>query len=323
MMRRVWSAMALAVLAFAAPAYADDTVWEAGVTSAGGPRLSVLEIESADSVQVFRCPSGADCEALPFAGPFSLAGGQPVDLSAAVPGDVFEARSSQNGSVVQTDRTPAWLGNYALTRAPAVVGPLTEGAVVSADAGAWSGGWDRPWNGGAFSRLVACQRPDGIDCVEFSPFHPTVLLSARFAGWYVFAIGQTGSGHTNDHSVTDYICPPYPNPIAPIGGASATRAVSAAFGPVIAASTPTPAPAPAASIRAKALRGKHGLSVARVTCSLRCGVRLTVSGGGKALSRSFTVTGTKALTIPPRHGRLKVRVVIDGKTVASGTSKAR
>jgi hypothetical protein len=321
----LWSAGALAALAFAAPAHADDKVWEAGVTSAGGPRLAVVDIDSADSVQVFRCPNGADCEPLPFAGVGSVFG-RPVDLSTAAPGDVFEARFTQSGSVVQTDRTPPWLGTYVVTRRPAVIGKLAEGAVVTGDAGTWSGGWDRPWRQEASSRIVACQRPDGIDCVEFSPFYPNVLLTSRQAGWYVFAISQIGSGHANDNTVTDYAYPPYPNPIAPIGVVAGTRAVSAAFGPVAAAPTPTPTPAPrpTASIRAKALRAKGQLSVARVTCPTSCTVNLTVSSAGrKTLHRTLRVTGTKALTIPPRHGKLKVRIVVGGKTLASGNSRAR
>jgi hypothetical protein len=35
------------------------------------------------------------------------------------------------------------------------------------------------------------------------------------------------------------------------------------------------------------------------------------------------VKGAKALTVPVRHGKLKVRVVVDGKLVASGATRAR
>jgi hypothetical protein len=84
------------------------------------------------------------------------------------------------------------------------------------------------------------------------------------------------------------------------------------------------APKPSASIRARALRRHHKLSFARVSCPIRCIVKLTVTGGGrKALHRTKVVTGTKALAIPPRHGRHKVRVVVDGKSLARGHSRAR
>jgi hypothetical protein len=51
-------------------------------------------------------------------------------------------------------------------------------------------------------------------------------------------------------------------------------------------------------------------------------VELTVSGGGRrALHRTLTVPRTKVLSVPARRGRLTVRVVVGGKTVARGTTR--
>ena len=44
---------------------------------------------------------------------------------------------------------------------------------------------------------------------------------------------------------------------------------------------------------------------------------------GSAAVLMAIVTTVLALTIPRRHGRLKVRVVVDGETLASGTTVAR
>jgi hypothetical protein len=53
-------------------------------------------------------------------------------------------------------------------------------------------------------------------------------------------------------------------------------------------------------------------------------VQLKVSGGKRrAHYKTVRVTGANALTVPVRHGKLKVRVIIDGKLVASGATIAR
>ncbi len=53
-------------------------------------------------------------------------------------------------------------------------------------------------------------------------------------------------------------------------------------------------------------------------------MQLKVSGGKRrAFYRTLSVTGAKALTVPVRHGKLKVRVIVDGKLVTSGPTLAR
>ena len=81
---------------------------------------------------------------------------------------------------------------------------------------------------------------------------------------------------------------------------------------------------PTASVRARALRRNGRLIVGRVRCETRCAVALKVSGGNRrAVHRTLRVTGAKALTVPVRHGKLKVRVTVDGTLAASGTMRAR
>ncbi len=319
-MYRISVAATVAALAFGGSAHAGDEVWEAGTTVTGGPRLavhdgSVFGTESY-SVEVFRCPNGGPCEAqpLPFtAGDYEDYGGRRVDLSSAAGGDAFEARFSRGGVIVKTERTPPWLGNPTLVRPPSVTGRLIEGAVVSGDAGVWAGGWSERWQGSAAYSLAACRRPTAVDCVEFSPFYRMAKLEPRWTGWYVFATSTVFSGHHGATVVTDYAYPSYPNPRARLD-ISGNQAISAAFGPI--QSQP-----PTASIRAKALRTKGRLSVGRVNCPRRCTVRLTVKGGGKTIRRSLTVTGTKALRIPVRRGRLTVTVSIGAKQIASGVTR--
>jgi hypothetical protein len=331
-MKRISAAALFALLALAPSAHTGDEVWEAGTTSAGGPRLAVHDrtVFEAEpySVQVFRCPNGGSCDTQPLAstaGDYDDYGAQRVDLGSAAAGDVFEARFSRDGAVVRTERTAPWLGDYVLTRAPSVAGQPVADAVVSGDAGAWAGGWGERWQGASANTFAACRLPEGVDCVEFSPFYPTAKLESRWTGWYVFAISNVSSGHHGAPIVTEYGYPSYPNPIARLVLAG-NQALSAAFGPIAAASGPQPTaprPQPAASVRSRALRAEGRLLVGRVSCPERCVVKLTVSGGGKTIRRTLNVIGTKALTVPRRHGRLKVTINVNGKRLASGTSRAR
>jgi hypothetical protein len=105
--------------------------------------------------------------------------------------------------------------------------------------------------------------------------------------------------------------------------AGATVARSAAHGPVAGVPVMAPKP-PTASIRARSLRRNGRLHVARVSYESGCSVRLKVTGGKRrAVYRTLRVTGVKSLTVPVRHGKLKVRVVVDGKLVTSGATRAR
>jgi hypothetical protein len=64
--------------------------------------------------------------------------------------------------------------------------------------------------------------------------------------------------------------------------------------------------------------------VGSVICAARCTVELTVRGARKpAARRRFSGQGRMALSVPARHGRLRVTVLVDGTPVASGTTEAR
>jgi hypothetical protein len=97
----------------------------------------------------------------------------------------------------------------------------------------------------------------------------------------------------------------------------AVFAASAPVGPIVREPVP-----PTATLRSRALRRNHQLSLGRVTCPQRCTVKLTVSGGGKAYRRTLSATGLTALTAPYRHGKLTVRVEVDGKLLATGKVRA-
>jgi hypothetical protein len=334
MRKRVWVATVLAALIGAAPAYAaDDSVWEAGLTPAGDAILtvgpSVYRDPEFERIEVFRCPGGA-CEAEPLphvatgGTRFPSRGGQwlSVDVSVAGAGDVFEARFlDAGGQVVKTERTAAWQGVAALDRAPSVQGDPVVGASVTPVAGHWSGGWATPWSSGGTEELVACRTAAGTDCAWLSYGLP-LALEARWRGWFLFSVSRFWSGRTN--WVSGQVLPAYGSPTGDVTRTT-LLAGSGPVGPIAAApqTAPTVGPAATASIRARALRRDHRLSVARVTCPVRCSVVLTVRGGGKTVRRSIQVVGSSALTIAPRHGRLQVKVVVDGKTLASGVSRAR
>jgi hypothetical protein len=244
------------------------------------------------------------------------------NTAGSVPGDVFEAHWIDQGTVAHIARTPDWQGPLTMTQGPSVQGQLTVGAALTAIPGQWVGGWGLPWGRSLYDRLVVCRNPDGTDCFTLAAAGQPVTLEARWAGWYAFATTMGYSGHTNAISAQ---APPCPLPCALSAIFRSENSVaSAPVGPIAAAPAPTPRPLPAtASIRARALRRDHRLSIARVNCPQRCAVTAIVTGGGKRLKRTLTVTGFKALTIPPRHGKLKVRVEIDGKAVAEGISRAR
>jgi hypothetical protein len=309
---------ALCVSVPASPAAADDFHWEATMTEAGEPTLGVWPTYGTlgGEVAVFRCPAGAaECDGQPL--PVSAVKPELLSVALGSPasGDSFEARLSKAGKVVTTIRTPAWRGVPAVVRAPTLIGKPIVGHRVRMTLGTWTGGWDAGWPGGwrndASNAVVVCRTKAGAGCVLLArSYDPKPPLDAGYAGRYLFALSRI---YFWNGWVSAQLAPPYPiGDLKP----SPVTTISAPLGPIV-------TPAPSASIRARALRGHGRMSVGRVTCRVRCAVRLTVSGGGKTVRRTLTVTGTRALTIAPRRGRLHVKVVVDGKTLASGFSRAR
>ena len=324
-------ATALSLLGLASPAVANQP-WEASLTAAGEMQLSVLTPpglsgEPYDGVQVYRCPEGGACATDPLPSTRTSEYRSTIDVSGSVGGDAFEARYSRDGAVVLTDRTVPWLGNAALSVAPSVVGDPMLGSTVKAVSGQWSGAWSPPWQE-VYTELFACRTPVATDCAFLAerdyvkPF-VGITLQERWVGWYLFARSQFWSGKTN--AIGGTVPTPYGWPYPTLGGGPLV-AISAPVGPIgPLPQQPVLAAKPAtASIRARALRSKGRLSIARVTCPVSCRATLTVYGRGrKTLKSTFSVAGTKALTILPRHGRMTVTVSVDGKPLAGGLSVAR
>jgi hypothetical protein len=266
------------------------------------------------------CPSdGSACTPLTTGtGSFALAESGPEPA-----GTVFEA-AYQN----DTQRTPPWGGRLTPTSVPTLAAvPLIGQQVPAITPATWTGGWGDAFGQSDITsrRYFVCSRPDGGECWGIDP--PT-SLDARWAGWY---LGETESRYrdvnTGYVTLQGQIPPPYRIP-APTTGTSGLTATSAFYGPMqLAPVTPPPVTpprvstpaAPKVTLRARALRSHGRLNVGRVDCPARCTVTLTV---GK-LKRTLHVTGLRSLTVPVRHGRLKVRVVVDGKPLASRTTLAR
>jgi hypothetical protein len=78
-----------------------------------------------------------------------------------------------------------------------------------------------------------------------------------------------------------------------------------------------------ATIRTRALRRTGRLTIGKVTCPSRCTVGLKVTGKFRTIRRHVSVTGAKALSVPVRHGRMNVRVTINGRLAAAGHTRAR
>jgi hypothetical protein len=96
--------------------------------------------------------------------------------------------------------------------------------------------------------------------------------------------------------------------------------VSAPVGPL---GLPAAVASPSVKLRKRALHAKGRMSLGQVTCAQRCTVQVKVSGGGrKAKTTTFTLTGSRALRVATRHGRLAVRVRVDGKLAATGRVRA-
>jgi hypothetical protein len=312
----------------AGPAHAEGFI-DALYTSAGDPQLSLsLPSWTGASVTEWRAcpPDGAACT--PVAGAVTAL--SPGETAA---GTAFEV-AYVDGGVAKTKRTPVWAGRVASTAPPGLASAaVTVGQPFQAVPGAWSGGWNAlgNWNPRRAGQLVwACPQPDATACYLVGRGGESITLPAQYAGWSVI-VEEYVSGATEPGGpiVSASLIPPFTPVTRRQTEPSATVALSR---PVVAccvsaappaAAPPAAAPARSASVRARALRTKGRLSVGQVDCPVRCTVRLTVSGAGRTVSRRLSAQGTVALTVPPRRGTLKVRVVVDGQLLASGRTVAR
>jgi hypothetical protein len=329
-------AAAVALFCLPASAYAADVSVFESVHGAGDPFVwAMVAPDEAGIVEWRRCADGGPvCE--PIAGSASEHGSV-VEAGETAAGTVFEAVHTKDG-VESTARTRAWQGRVTSLAAPALQGEPLIGKTVTVAAGSWSGGWEPDGRPDAVEHSIfACQAPTGGDCWQLS-YGPTVVLDARWNGWYLLA----QEARFPEYPEHTGLCPP--STIGRLSGcvpislrpplpahvgthAGQTVRLSAPLGPVVPPKFPAtvrPVKAPSASIRARALRSKGQLLVGRVSCETRCTVALKVSGGGRrAVYTTLSVTGAKALTVPVRHGKLRVRVTVDGRLVTSGPTIAR
>jgi hypothetical protein len=317
-----------------APAYGADLRIAETVDRSGDPGLAAAVSPSEGvTLEWRRCPDGGTvCEPLPASADVPVRNGRVASPGETPAGTVFEAVATKDGVETKV-RTRPWQGRLTWTVSPTLQGEAAVGRTVTAAPGTSGGGWGQDWQSPAFSnaprdRIYACREPTGGDCWLIA-YGTSVALEPRWAGWYLFA---EQNGPTSipwcvsilGCAVSVALAAP-PVHIGPQPGQ--TAALSAPFGPVAAAPVPAPreTKAPAASIRTRAVRRNGRLLVGRVSCETRRSVQLKVSGGGRrAVQRTLSVTGVKSLTIPVRRGKLKVRVVVDGKLLASGrTTYAR
>ena len=328
---RVFAAAALVLGIAAAPAHASApyAIW----STDGNGDPSLVAADSEAIVTLSECVDGGST-CTPVADQNAADGYASATAGETPAGAVFKATFAYLGRPAVTWSSPAWDGRLVVATPPTLMATPVAGGNAVPLSGTAAGGWRG--GAGSVAGVQACTQPDGGECWTISYSGAPSSIDLRWAGYYLSAIESWSSWSSQGNPPIPPMpaWPPLPwgpYPWAqtpPIGGAIHSR--STFVGPVAAEpqhqafTQPGKKPAPPkASIRARALRGKGHLNVARVTCATKCTVKLTVSGGGKAIRRTLSVTGARALTIAPRHGRLKVKVVVDGKTLASGVSRAR
>jgi hypothetical protein len=253
----------------AAPAFGADVSFSGGVDAEGNATLAVNASKYEDPARlgVSRClPGAATCEPVTLTSPVELA------LGDVAPGTVFEASVTQDGAVLGSARTPAWLGRVTNTAKPGLTGTPKTGATVRRTDGMWSGGWDAPWGSRSDHAIAACTDVSATDCFLLAYSAP-VKIASRWAGWYLFA------GETRSSASTYPIASRAATPFHVAGLMQGAR--SAPLGPVDGASTPHEqirvSGDPYVSIRPRATRHGDQLSIGRVSCA-RCDVAFTVAG---------------------------------------------
>jgi hypothetical protein len=266
-----------------------------------------------------------------------LSGAGAVEPGPTAPGTVFEAHLARAGAEL-TARTPAWSGQIQSAGVPALNGEPKVGARVHVVPTSWTGGWAAaPFTEGAPRSgyaIAACSDETGTQCfliAEQQVALDGIQLEPRWVGWRLL-VGEWRQAGGNPVPAIGW-APPVPMTLerlqggqpAPYGTATGTRARLSAMSAPVAGNPGAAAPAdPTVKLRARALRAKGRMTVGRMTCALSCKVAVKVSGGGrKARTTTFLArSGSTAITVPARRGKLTVRVRVDGKLLANGKVKA-
>jgi hypothetical protein len=309
-----------------APAYGADLKIAETVNPSGDPGLTaaVWPKEDAGTIEWRRCADGgAVCEPLPDSAYVrTIDNGRAAFPGETPAGTVFEAVATKDG-VETKARTRGWQGRLASATPPALQGEAAVGKAVTAVPGTWSGGWGS--SPVPTINIFACRDATAGDCWLIA-YGATVAPEPQWAGWYLLAQEYFTTGDAVCNAILGCFVTAslVATPFKYTPQRATTIALSAPFGPVAGPPTVVAKKAPTASVRARALRRKGQLHVARVSCESGCSVQLKVSGGKRrAVYRTLRVMGVRSLTAPVRHGKLKVRVIIDGKLVASGATIAR
>jgi hypothetical protein len=331
---------ALAVLLVAAPAARAEISLEYGHLDTGDPLLLARVAPSGDErvVEWRVCPpDGSACTPPPAPASrvaWQCPGSQRSCALVAQPGEsvagtTFEALFEVNG-VLTTRRTPAWTGRPT-SGVPASVSHVVLGQRPRITPGTWSGGWSLSPHVTAFlaQGVFVCRDVAGTDCLRLERGDAGLArLLQRWAGWYLFVDEFFVSGLTDPTLPATAIAPvrriPRLPALTPTRSRSAPVHICCVLPEPAASNPPWRRAPPTASVRARAQRGRDGrLHVARVRCAVSCAVRLTVAGGGRTVVRLLTVRGERSLAMRGRRGTYRVRVVVDGRTLARGRSRAR
>jgi hypothetical protein len=275
------------------------------------------------------CRDGVTCEdaAVTSTGPHSLDVFKPGETA---PGSVFEVVVNDRGGHVTTARTTPWQGRVTSTAPPSLTGDVAVGGMVRPVAGTWSGGWGNDADG---LGVIACKTPAREGCRTLSFYKYSLpgaaaIVDATDAGCYLFAFDQRFEANpimTNEWA--DPRSVPAPQPAQTLSlSAPAGQVPGGDCSPVPPSSLRTqltPAGAVSAVIRRRALRERGRIVIGRVRCEATCRVQLSVSDGRRTVKRSLKARGSQELAILRRlrPGTLKVRVMVDGRTVAGGRTR--
>ena len=327
------TALVLAVVPAAAQAH-----WE--LTEDGQPRVTTNRA-APEEFELSVCPpDGSACTPVTWTqDPVHVAKYEPGETPV---GTTFLITRPRDGF---SERSRAWQGRMVVTKLPSISGSAATTNHVAPIAATWTGGWG---NESSRTSLVACASPQATGCmylppashcpvpctatpeqnvVEVSGTNPAALPPV-LAGHHLFAVESRWPVDRRGWPVAVSV-PLLWNlggrfDVPRNGEWGISYAVSAplTIGPTII--EPVPRPVTTAKLRERALRSKGKLTLGQISCTPACRVSVKVSGGGrKAATTTFTVRGTQKITTPVRHGKLTVRVHVDGKLLANGKVVAR
>ena len=247
---------------------------------------------------------------------WSMCPGNGAPCFAARPGHAsFTPGPTSAGTVVRADGWDGqplafrvtWLGTVTSVAPPVLRGRATVSTQVAGSAGSWSGGWGAERSD---VRVQACRTRDARSCevvgtrdaVLGEPTNRPVTISARYAGWYVFAVDVRQPAQPSPMTAVAV-------PLTPVQPGQ-TIAFSAPVGPVV---------GPTAALRPRALYRDGRPRLGTVRCPVvRCTAVVKARRGSVTRTRTLHVTGTEVIAprLQLRPGAWRVTVAIDGGPTA-------